>query len=255
MLEQMTGLFASWFANPCVEGIGLAVAFGVVWLAAYWPPLYKDGWLWAVLAASAFLTLAAVAFVQLPVQAWTGQALKHFWSQEVLVSWLLVAGIPAILLSGLVQEGAKLLPVVIYWWRKTWFLMDPKLGLAVGAVAGAGFGIFEAQWAHNAIFASGWTWGLVEGEGLLALAGFWERFFIVGFHTAASALAGYGLAKGRGSLFYLLASLLHALINYGVILVQSGHFSTLQLELFVATVAVLVTVVVLWLRWSKPAYA
>jgi len=69
MLEQMTGLFTSWFANPCAVGIGLAVAFGAVWLAAYWPPLYKDAWLWAVLVASAFLTLAAVAFVQLPLQA------------------------------------------------------------------------------------------------------------------------------------------------------------------------------------------
>ena len=68
--------------------------------------------------------------------------------------WLLLAGIPAILLSGLVQEGSKLVPVVVYWWRKGRNI-DPKLGLAIGAVAGLGLGVFEAVWAHNHIFPRG----------------------------------------------------------------------------------------------------
>jgi len=80
--------------------------------------------------------------------------LNHFWSQEILLNWILLAGIPSILLSGLVQEGSKLVPVVIWWWRSGRDI-DPKLGLAIGAVAGLGLGVFEAVWAHNAIFASG----------------------------------------------------------------------------------------------------
>ena len=217
MLEQMVGFFVSWFANPSAWGIGLAIAFGAVWLAGYWPPLFKRPWLWAVLIISAFLSLAAVSFIQIPLQFLIGQLLNQFWTQEVLLAWLLLAGIPQILLSGLVQEGSKLVPVVI-WWLGEDRSIDPKLGLAIGAVAGAGFGVFEAVWVHNTIFAFGWSWEAVQTGGLVALAGFWERFFAVAFHIAVSALAGYGLAKGWGWQFYLLASFLHAFNNYCVIL-------------------------------------
>ena len=252
MVEQMVNFFLSGFANPSAWGIGLAVVFGIVWLAGYWPLLFKKHWRWVVLVSSAILTWVAVAFIQIPLQALTGQALGYFWSQEVLMSWLLLAGIPQILLSGLVQEGSKLVPVVVYWWRQGRSI-DPKLGLAIGAVSGMGFGIFEAVWAHNIIFASGWSWEAVQAGGLIALAGFWERFFAVAFHTASCALAGWGLAKGWGWQFYLIASFLHAFINYGAALFASGLFTIVQVEIFAAVVAVLVTAGALWLRWRKPA--
>jgi len=252
MVQYMVGFFTSFFQNPSALGIGLAIAFGAIWLAGYQPPLFKKPWLWAVLVSSAILALTAASFIQIPLQIWTGQALGHLWSEEVLLSWILLAGIPQIFLSGLVQEGAKLVPVVIYWWRSGRNI-DPKLGLAIGAVAGAGFGIFEAQWVHNAIFASGWTWEAVQTGGVMALTGFWERFFAVAFHTAASALAGYGLAKGWGWQFYLIASCLHGLLNYSAVLLQSGLFTAANLEIYVAVVAVLVTAWALWLRWRKAA--
>jgi len=252
MIEQIVGFFVSGFANPSILGIGLAVAFGAIWLAPYWTPILKKPWAWAVLVSSAILTWSAVAFIQIPLQAWSGQALNYFWSQEVLIGWLLLAGIPAILLTGLVQEGSKLVPVVVYWWRKGRNI-DPKLGLAIGAVAGVGFGVFEAQWVHNTIFAAGWNWETVQTGGLVALAGFWERFFAVAFHTAASALAGYGLAKGWGWQFYLLAAFLHAFLNYSVLFLQSGLLSLVQVEIFIAVWAVLVTGGALWLRWRKLA--
>jgi len=250
MIEFMVSFFVSFFQNPSALGIGLAIAFGAIWLAGYRPPLFKEPWLWAVLAASAILTLAAVSFIQIPLQIWTGQALSHFWSEEVLLSWILLAGIPQILLSGLVQEGSKKVPVVIYWWRSG-KIIDPKLGLAIGAVAGAGFGIFEAQWVHNTIFASGWTWEAVQTGGVMALAGFWERFFAVAFHAAASALVGYGLAKGWGWQFYLIASCLHGLLNYSAVLLHSGVCTVVHVEIYAAVVAVLVTAWALWLRWRK----
>jgi RsiW-degrading membrane proteinase PrsW (M82 family) len=248
MLEQMLSFFSSWFANPSVLGIGLAIVFGAVWLTCFWLPFFKRPWLWAVLAGSAILTLVAVAFVQIPLQVRVGQAL----GQEVLLQRPLLASIPAILFSGLVQEGSKLVPIVLYWWRKGKNI-DPKLGLAIGAVAGAGFGIFEAQWIHNAIFAAGWNWEVVQNSGVIALAGFWERFFTVAFHTAVSALAGYGLARGWGWQFYLLAAFLHALTNYGAVLFGTGVMTIVQVEIYIAVIAVLVAAVVLWLRWRKPA--
>jgi len=256
MLEKLVEFFISWFVYYNVSqtmllvGIGLAIAFGAIWLVGYWPPLFKRPWLWAVLFGSAILAVAAVAFIQIPLQALTGQALRYFWSQEVLMSWILLAGIPPILLSGLVQEGAKMVPMVV-WWGRSGRNLSPRLGLTIGAVAGFGLGVFEAVWAHGNIFAAGWTWQAVQAGGLMALAGFWERFFAVAFHIAVSSLAGYGLAKGWGWQFYLIASFLPALLNYSVVLLQAGLFTVIHVEIYVAVVAVVVTAVALWLRWRK----
>jgi RsiW-degrading membrane proteinase PrsW (M82 family) len=252
MIDYMVNTFLSFFQNPSAWGIGLAIAFGAVWLAGYRPPLFKKPWLWAVLVSSAFLTLAAVCFIQIPLHIWSGQALGHFWSQEVLMRWILLAGIPQILLGGLVQEGSKLVPVVVYW-RRSGKNIDPKLGLSIGAVAGAGFGIFEAQWALNAIFASEVTWAAVQTGGFVALLGFWEGFFVVAAHIAFSALAGYGLAKGWGWQFYLIASVLHGLLNYSAVLWRAGVLTDIPVEIYIAVLAVLVTAWALWLRWRKTA--
>lgn len=253
MVEQMVGFFLSFFANPTAQGIGLAIAFGAIWLAPYRPPLFKRPWLWVVLVVSVFLALAAVSFIQIPLQLLAGQAMSNVWSQEVLMRRILLFGIPAVLLSGLVQEGAKLVPIVVYW-RREGRSLDPKLGLAVGAVAGAGFGAFEAQWVHNTIFASGWSWEAVQTGGLMALAPFGERFFVVAAHTAFSALAGYGLAKGKGWQFYLIASCLHAFLNYSAVLLVWGVLTNVvQLEIYVTVYALSVTGWALWLRWRKPA--
>ena len=96
---------------------------------------------------------------------------------------------------------------------------------------------------------AGWRWAAVQAGGVIALAPFWERFFAVAFHIAVSGLAGYGLARGWGWQFYLLAAFLHSLLNYSVVLLQSGLFTMVHVEIYAAVVAVLLTGVVLWLRW------
>jgi RsiW-degrading membrane proteinase PrsW (M82 family) len=256
MLEGMLNFLISWFVYPGLSwnlaliGIGLAIVFGAIWLSGHWPSLFKNHWLWAVLVGSALLSLLAVTFVQIPLQALVGQALGYFWRGDILLDWLLLAGIPQILLSGLVQEGAKMVPMVVWWWRSGKSI-SPRLGLAIGAVAGAGLGIFEATWAHCRIFAAGWTLQAIQTDGFLAIAGFWERFFAVGFHIAASALVGYGLARGKGWQFYLIAAGLHALLNYSVVILQKGFFTVVQLETYAAVIAVVVTAVAIWLRWCK----
>ncbi|MEA3443012.1 MAG: PrsW family glutamic-type intramembrane protease [Chloroflexota bacterium] len=257
MLNQIIAFFLSAFRFPGLSwtlillAIALGLAFGSAWLAVYWPPLRKRPWLWVVGIGSALLTWTVIAFVQIPLQSWTGQVLLHFWNQITLKQWLLLAGIPQILLSGLVQEGSKLVPVVFYWWRNHRSL-DPRTGLLAGAIAGAGFGIFEAVWVHNTIFPAGWTWQTVEANGLVALLGFGERFFSIGFHIGVSALAGYGLATGRGWQFYLVASLLHGATNYSVVLLQKGVLTALQVEIYIAALAIAITATALWLRWHKP---
>jgi hypothetical protein len=254
--EQMRGFLESWFMYSGLEwhlmliSIVLAIVFGAVWLCAHWPPLFRRYWLWAVAVFSAFFTLLAVVFVQIPLQYYAGMALEHFWDLSTLFTWLLLAGIPGILLSGLVQEGAKMVPMVFWWWRRDRNI-DLKMGLAIGAVAGAAFGIFEAIWAHNLVFMSGWSWQTVQDGGVLMLSPFWDRFWIIAFHMAASALAGYGLARGKGWQFYLIASGLHGLINYVVLPYRKGYLTFNQVEIIVAMIAALVTLAVFWLRWRK----
>jgi RsiW-degrading membrane proteinase PrsW (M82 family) len=256
VLQQLIQFFTSAFYFPGLNwaliliAIAIGIAFGAIWLTPYWPPIIKRPGLWIVGIVSAFFTWTAIAFIQVPLQHWTGQALLHFWDQGTLTNWLLLAGIPQILLSGLVQEGAKLVPVVFYWWRNH-RKFTPRFGLIVGAVSGAGFGVFEAIWIHNTIFAAGWTWSAVETSGFLALLGFWERFFSVAFHIAISALAGYGLAKRLGWQFYLIASFLHGLTNYSVLLLQANLLTSIQVEIYIAVLAVAISTVALWLRWRK----
>jgi RsiW-degrading membrane proteinase PrsW (M82 family) len=140
------------FRVPNLIGLGLAIVSEALWLLLYRPPLFQKGGLWIVLISSALITLVAVTFLQIPLQVGVGRLI----GENVLAAMLLVAGIPAILLSGLVQEGAKLVPVVVAW-LNSGRKMDAHTGLLIGAVAGAGFGIFEALWAHNMIFAGGWS--------------------------------------------------------------------------------------------------
>ncbi len=255
------GPSGSWKSLAMV--IGLAVGFGLVWLTAYWPRQFRRPRLlevrvggafltpgmWAVLVGSAFLTLAAVCFVETPLQVW---ALNHFWSQEVFSRWILLAAIPSVLLTGLVQEGAKLVPVVVYW--RSGDNIEPKLGLTIGAIAGAGFGIFEAWAALNVQFATGMiTWDVVKTSGFMSLinTGLWHIFFIVAAQIAFSALAGYGLAKGWGWQFYLMASVLHGLLSYAYVLNEAGGFSYIQAVIYITVLAMLVTAGALWLRWRK----
>ncbi len=251
MIDFTPDFFLSFFKNSNIWGISLAIIFGAVWLACFWPPLIKKPWHWAVMVGSAIITLAAISFVQIPfLQRPIGNAMLQTWGSENLMNWLLLSGIPSVLISGLVQEGAKMIPVVIYWWRKN-MKIDYKLGITLGAVAGAGFGIFEAQWIHNAVIAMGWSWDLVQKTGLEALTPFTERFFVIAFSTASSALAGYGLAKGKGWQFYLIVSILHTILNYSILLLQSKILSFVQVEIFIAIWTILVTAVALWLRWKK----
>ncbi len=254
MLQISWDFFVSFFHSLTAWGIGLAFTFGAVWLSAFIPWLRKNGLrvpvfivaLLLVFVSSAILTLAAVCFIQIPLQTWSSQALNHFWGQETLLSWILLAGIPAVLLSGLVQEVAKLLPPLAYIkWRRP---KEARMAIIVGAIAGAGFGIFEAQWVLNMVFASGWTWGWVEAYGFEALLGFWERFFTVALHIGATAIATYGLFRGKWWQFYLLAAFLHFLTNYGVLLLQGAYLTAFQVEIYIAAVALVTMAIALWLR-------
>jgi hypothetical protein len=241
----------SWYLM--LAGIGLGLVFGAFWLLWYRPPLLRERQLWLIGIVSAFLTWIAIAFVQIPLQSWTSDLLQVFWPPLVINHWLLYASIPSILLSGIVQEASKIAPVLLWKWRRG--EVPVQTIVLAGAVAGVGFGIFEAVWIHNSVLASGWTWSLVSSHGYTALIPFWERFFTVGFHIAASTVAAWGVAKGMGWRFYLLAALLHGILNYGSVLLQRRLLSGNSVEVYVAVIAVMVTGLALWLRSRAAADA
>lgn len=251
MLSQMTSFFNSafYFAgthwDAILLSISLGLVFGAVWLFFYLPPLFKKHWFWAVAAVSAILTWTAIAFVQIPLQNWYVDAVTHFWSQTDLTNWYLLVAFPLVLISGIVQEATKLAPVLFCWWRSK-KSFTPRFSLMLGAVSGAGFGVFEAIWVHNQIFVNGVSWSVVDNYAM----GLWERVFGVAFNIAVSALTGYGIAKKKGWLFWVIAAFLHGISNYSAILIDDNKLTVMQCELYLTFIAVAVTAFALWLRWS-----
>jgi len=232
-------------------GWSLTIIFTAIWLACYRPPLFSKPWLWAVLVAGGILAPVAITITSFPVAYGITKLYTYFWSQGTIQNWSWLVSIPSIFIFGLVWEGAKLLPVGIYWWLKD-KKIEPKFGLLIGAVAGAGFGMLYAQWALNYfILESNWSWQLVQARGFPAIMGFWENFFVLGLNVASTALAGWGIAKGWGWKFYLLAGFVYLVTNYNTVLVSYELVTTTQVQFFIAAWALIVVGVTLWLRERK----
>lgn len=244
--------FLSFFSNTTLLGVLLALLFGAIWLACYWPPIFKRLSLWIVLAGSAIITLFAVSFIQVPIQNAIGKDMMQLISEGNVIRGLLINGISLVIITGLVQEGAKLVSPVIYWLlnKRT---VDPKLMITIGAVAGAGFGIFEAQYIHNLYISSGWSLSLMQNEGAVILLPILVTLFTVAFHTGACALSSYGVARGFGWLSYPIIAIVHALWQYSYYLANTGIISLALYHVYIAFFAMLVMAVALWLRWKKQA--
>jgi RsiW-degrading membrane proteinase PrsW (M82 family) len=273
MLHLMTSFFNAGFYFPgynwtsIVLAIAIGIIFGGIWLFLYRPPLLKNTGLWLVFIAAAFFTWAAVSFIQLPLQVWTKDALVHWWNPQTLstAKFILLSYIPIVLIAGIVQEAAKIAPV-FFFRQQSKNDFTPQFGLIAGAVAGAGFGIFEAIWKLNLIlpairfFNSYSTMLSSVGDkssqiilfGFTPIMGTFGSFYSVVFHIAASALVGYGLAKRRGWQFYLLAVFLNSFINYGAFLTYLPRITVIEGIIWGCVPLVLVTVFALWLRWHKP---
>ena len=245
--EQAVDTFLSAFRYPGLDwtalvlAIGLGLVFGALWLLAYRTsaPRRRTALL-AVAAASALGTWAAISFVQLPLATWLEELFLAIFGEPTVVTWALLTGIPLVLLSGLVQEAAKLVPVIVYRSRSRVGL-DARTLLFVGAIAGAGFGVFEAIWVFGSMFAADPGWTALREHGLEALLPLSERLFAVGFHIAASAMAAYGLATGQGVRFYLVAACLHGALNYSVVLFSAGVLDGYLVELYIAAFGIAVT--------------
>lgn len=237
------------FQNPTVTGILLAILFGMVWLAVLRAWRWQGKWLWLGLAGIIIFPVS-IGIFQSPLQNLIGNAFVNHYGIDTYLEWIFLMGLPTVLVSGFIQEGAKMLPAVMWWWGHNKEL-TPRTGLAIGAIVGAVFGVVEAQWVLNQVFTSGYTWALIPQYGFDAVLPLWERFFTVAFHIGTGAITGYGLAKGKGWQFYLIASGIHALTNYTTIFYTKQMVTGVQIEIVIAVISVIVFGVVAWLMWRK----
>lgn len=247
MIAQAFQSFVAYFRYPSLYGIGMAVLFAVFWLALYRPALFKQPVTWLALAGGALAGALASALILGP--------LNYLVKVDELIKAgrtgaLLLAGLPLAMAGGLAQEGAKLLPVWLMGKRarRAGRGLGELEGLLLGAAAGIGFGLLEAQWVHNLLFATGWNWDLMPNEYASGLITFWERLAMMGLHAGLSALAGWGLARGKGWQYFLMAAGLHGLAGYLSYLMAGGVLSVLMMELGVTVLALVLTVVMLSVR-------
>lgn len=230
---------------PYPLGWALAAVLGVFWLTV----LARPGWwrlvaIYPAVALGAALFAPSIAWVQVPLQTATGNLLATQFDQAALKTHLLLLGVPQILESGIVQEAAKLLALVVVT-----LLFRPRGGsvVRVGAAVGLAYGAFEAAWVFGLVFAAGWTTDTAKLVGWQAYWPFAERFFAVGFHAATGVILGVGLARGWAPAAYCLAAFLHAATNYGVVVAQAGLLDTTGLEIHVAVASLLTVLLALWL--------
>jgi len=200
-----------------------------------------------VLLGGALAGLLVSAFILAPLNNLL--SMERFIIEEQ-TGRLLLSGALLVLIGGLAQEGAKLLPVWLLWKRekRAGRALDEHEGLLLGAAAGIGFGLLEAQWVHNLLFATGWNWDVFPTEYASALITFWERLAMIGLHAGLSALAGWGLARGKGRLYFLAAALLHALAGFLSYLLAGGVISVLLMELALTVLVLVLTVVMISVR-------
>jgi len=176
--------------------------------------------LWVLLAVGGALFPLALD-LQVPLQRLYMRWMAMTGAQRSLSIFIL--GIGTVTISGIVQEFFKFLPVFL-WLRFTSAGLDHRAALALGAAVGAGFGLLEA------ILLTGNALAL----GIISPWAIFERVFAILFHTAITTIVAWGIWKRSSMRYFLLATLLHSLGNYSVVLFHQHLLSLVALELCVA---------------------
>ena len=247
--ETMVAYLRSWFDYSGAEGklilisAALALVFGIIWLFGYRPPFLKKPQLWLTAIFSALIPIIGIAFIYLPLSYFFLTAL-----QPDSVFMLLLYMAPVALLSGWVQETTKMIPMLFFLRGSD--KNDPKMGIIIGAVAGAGFGIFQLFWTCNQAFTLGWRY-----DGIMSLLPFWFAFWTLALHIGLSSFVGYGITKGRTSKYLSTAALIQALAAYLPILlvvITDDETTTYNILAIIIPIAVVIIMAISYkLRWQK----
>ena len=246
VFSQIFAQLIAYFSYVTLSGSGLSLLFGLLWLLLYRPPLFKQPRLWLVMLGGALAGMLAVSVIQTPLSS----LINNLWQEGAGLGRLLLVGVLSVVMIGLVQEGAKLIPLLVLR-RRQGGQMGEQQGLSAGAVSGFGYGFLETFYVMNFLFASGWNWDVLGNEyPALVLTGV-ERVCMLGLNMGLSALVGWGLARGKGLRFYLLAAGLHALVSFISFLMANLSFPVVIAEMALMVIIVVLTVVTLSMRGEK----
>ncbi len=195
-----------------------------VWGLIFLAFLGKDGIsrfdLWAVLAVAG-AAFGLVFVVQAPVQREIAKSV--FTAIGSKGAGMYIGAFVTALVSGTFQEALKIAPTWLNWYRLE---QKPNLRLmmALGAAAGAGFGVVEACWLTGGAFAAGHV-GLVSPV-------IWERLITIFFHVGTGALLGYGVGRRQLWQYWLLTAVLHTFASFLVVFLMQGFVDTIILLSF-----------------------
>gem|GEM_PF-4421027 len=189
--------------------------WGMIFLAFFGKHRVSRLDLWAVLAVAG-AAFGLVFAVQAPVQREIAKTV--FTAIGSKGAGIYIGAFITALVSGTFQEALKLAPVWLNWYR---FEHKPNLRLmiALGAAAGAGFGVVEACWLTGGAYAAGHV-GLVSPV-------IWERLVTIFFHVGTGALLGYGVGRRQLWQYWLLAAALHTFANFTVVFLRQGFIDAI----------------------------
>jgi RsiW-degrading membrane proteinase PrsW (M82 family) len=198
-------------------------------------PSARDG-AGVAFVAGIVLFVPVIAWIQVPLQ----RVVQGWVVATLSTADLAVLGLPAALLSGFVQEPAKLLAAMLGLmigrrWRRGQRVTPEPIGdaLLYGAVAGAGFGAFEAAIVLSFSLAA----APVAGLGAVAPA-IVERVFAIVFHASLTGIVVYAWSHRRVWLGLTTAILVHGKGNY-IALVLANRLGLSGVWVIEAVVAVI----------------
>lgn len=204
---------ANWLALLVYSGIFLLS--GCLWSCGVFRKQLRL-WSWPGLVAALFGAVALWLTLRLqpPILQWLAAK-----GQASGLS-VYIYGFGLTLTTGIVQELLKALAMLLpalFWRRRDW--------LALGILAGLGFGVWEA------CRLAAWPLGQ---QAIWAAVPVIERFFAIGFHVASAAFTGYGLQTRRPLPWLGLAIVSHGVGNYIAVLYQQWVFGLFVCEALLA---------------------
>ena len=243
MFSQIITQLIAYFRYVTLSGSGLSLLFALLWLLLYRPPLFKQPRLWLVMLGGALAGVLAVSAIQTPLSS----LINQLWHKDAGVGRLLLVGLLSVVTIGLVQEGAKLLPLLVLR-RQQGGQLEEQQGFSAGAVAGFGYGFLETFYVMNFLFDTGWNWDVLANEYPALVLTSVERVCMLGLNMGLTALVGWGLAKGKGLRFYFVAVLIHAVVAFISFLMANLSFPVVIGELALMVIIIVLTVVMLSMR-------
>jgi len=183
--------------------------FAIIFSSMFLPKYHKTAAIYI-----AFVLGAAMLFIVketlFPLQKWFGE--------QYLIPGIKAGGslyyyaIFPSLFSGLFQEAAKMIPLlIVYLWKKP----RQEFSITLGAFCGLGLGFVMAGWFTGAAYQAG-------GLKIISLAVFGQIIMIL-FHGVAGAAFGYGLNRGIKyiGIIWPATVLIHAFSEYLLVFTQT----------------------------------